>query len=338
MMQNATNTWTYYDATSPLWMNPQWNLMFNIFSWGWWLIAIVATALIFEKAGEKWWKAVIPFYHEWTETQVGKSPSSWFWMWLGFGLGGGVIMSIGFVMFVIAVLSFNPGGMAGLILVGFLLLFIGLALLIVSVVFYGRILHGISTSFGKGLGFTFGLLFLSPIFRMILALDDSIYQPVVPAVGAAGSGSYPTGYPAGAGVPAGMQPFGQQAQASPHQPQMQPQQYNAFGQPQTQQPAPYGQNATYGQQDTQQAQPATRYCPQTGQPMAQQPVGQASTVGAAGAFPAPVSTTDSGRLSRGTVVGYVLLILVPIIACCIIASYLSDLANYATMNPYGFMW
>ncbi len=35
----------------------------------------------------------------------------------------------------------------------------------------------LAKSFGKGVGFGFGLLFLSPIFLLILAFDNSTYSP-----------------------------------------------------------------------------------------------------------------------------------------------------------------
>ena len=44
-----------------------------------------------------------------------------------------------------------------------------------DIVFVIMMLHGISTKFGKGGGFTVGLFFLSFIFLPILAFGDSKY-------------------------------------------------------------------------------------------------------------------------------------------------------------------
>jgi hypothetical protein len=52
-----------------------------------------------------------------------------------------------------------------------LLYFIPIVSLIVAII----VLHNISVNFGKGVGFTLGLLFLSPIFFPILAWGDAEY-------------------------------------------------------------------------------------------------------------------------------------------------------------------
>ena len=50
---------------------------------------------------------------------------------------------------------------------------------IVNIIFLVMLLNGISTAFGKGVGFTFGLLFLSIIFWPILAFDNSSYKYLI---------------------------------------------------------------------------------------------------------------------------------------------------------------
>lgn len=49
---------------------------------------------------------------------------------------------------------------------------------IANIVFAIMMIHRISLSFGKGAGFTVGLLFLSIIFWAILAFDDSVYKKI----------------------------------------------------------------------------------------------------------------------------------------------------------------
>lgn len=53
---------------------------------------------------------------------------------------------------------------------------IGLFIPIVNFVVIVLLWHGISTNFGKGTGFTLGLIFLSPIFLLILAFGDAEYM------------------------------------------------------------------------------------------------------------------------------------------------------------------
>lgn len=52
---------------------------------------------------------------------------------------------------------------------------IGLFIPFVSIIVAILLLHGLSTNFGKGALFTLGLLFLSPIFLLILAFGDAEY-------------------------------------------------------------------------------------------------------------------------------------------------------------------
>lgn len=55
----------------------------------------------------------------------------------------------------------------------FLLLLIPL----LNIIFWFITYLGIARNFGKGVGFTLGLFFLSPIFFMILGFGDAQYQP-----------------------------------------------------------------------------------------------------------------------------------------------------------------
>ena len=59
-----------------------------------------------------------------------------------------------------------------------LLFFIPLVNLVIGIM----ALHGVSTRFGKGAGFTVGLLFLPIIFLPILAFGSATYSPAPPAL------------------------------------------------------------------------------------------------------------------------------------------------------------
>ena len=60
----------------------------------------------------------------------------------------------------------------------FLLYLIPLVNIVVAVI----VMHNLSKNFGKGVGFTLGLIFLGFIFFPILAWGDAQYQPPPPAI------------------------------------------------------------------------------------------------------------------------------------------------------------
>jgi len=278
-----------YSFTDPMYMDslffdPVFNLVFYTFIFAIAILHILGIALTFRKAGEQWWKALIPFYGEWTVAKIARAPKSWFWIWLSSIIVAMIPFTIGIVMIVFGAYEAAMGfGGEEVVLIGVLLTLFGSMILLVSVVFWMMILHKVSKAFGQDIGFTVGFFFLEPVFFMILGLNDKIqYQPEVDPQ----QMQYRV-----PGAPA-PQPYGET-----------PLQQGAFGQ------APYGQ-AAYGQQ------------PASGQ--------QFST--------APLTAENPGGISKGAVVGYVLLILVPIFACCIALSFMSDLMNQATMGGMGSGW
>ena len=67
----------------------------------------------------------------------------------------------------------------------FILLFVPVVNIVILII----MVHDLSKSFGHGVGFTLGLIFLSPIFILILAFGGSTYR------GPAALGGPPIGYP-----------------------------------------------------------------------------------------------------------------------------------------------
>ena len=101
------------------------------------VLQIIAMWKIFKKAGEEGWKSIIPVYNLITLYKVsGVSP------WLLFVYFAGFIPFVG----TIAILVLN--------------------------IFQS---NNLSKSFGKGTGFTVGLIFLAPIFYMILGFGKDTY-------------------------------------------------------------------------------------------------------------------------------------------------------------------
>jgi hypothetical protein len=111
------------------------------------VLAILPLWVIFTKAGEEGWKAVIPIYNYVVLLKIIGRP--WWWLLLL------LIPIVGFVIYVL-------------------------------------IMNDLSKSFGRGTGFTVGLIFLNWIFLMILAFGSARYLgPAAQAGTSGGSGSPP---------------------------------------------------------------------------------------------------------------------------------------------------
>lgn len=114
-------------------------------------ILVIPYWVIFTKAGQEGWPALIPIYSTYILLKVIGRPGWW------------------------------------------LLLFL---IPIVNVVIYIIMMNDLSKSFGHGVGFTLGLLFLSIIFVYILAFGTSIYRGPAGAAGATGTATPPPPMPA----------------------------------------------------------------------------------------------------------------------------------------------
>ncbi|MBQ7677595.1 MAG: hypothetical protein IJT32_05110 [Lachnospiraceae bacterium] len=120
----------------------------------WYILSVIAYWKIFTKAGEAGWKSLIPFYNEYIQFKI-TWDTKFFWVLLALAIASGIVSS-----------AFGSEGFGG-ILVGI----IGIAALVISVISSFKL----SVSFGHGIGFALGLVFLSPIFMLILGLGSSQY-------------------------------------------------------------------------------------------------------------------------------------------------------------------
>ncbi|MEX2368781.1 MAG: DUF5684 domain-containing protein [Candidatus Paceibacterota bacterium] len=144
--------------------------------------------MVFEKAGEKGWKAIIPFYNCYVLIRI-SGHSGW---WLALLLSPVVVILLGAEMISgsMEVAATNPNYsfpvLASLFLNGVILL---LQVVIITSVVVG---YDVARSFGKGLGFTIGLSVLPFIFLPILGFGKSEYRgPVAhPRMVAQGSGAH----------------------------------------------------------------------------------------------------------------------------------------------------
>lgn len=116
------------------------------------VLLVVATWKIFTKAGEAGWKSLIPIYSQYVTYRICWN-TNMFWAWFGCWL------------VYVLILNFVSGG-ASMIGVVF-----GIAMFVIALLQNLKL----AKAFGRGTGFGLGLVFLSPIFYMILGFSDSKY-------------------------------------------------------------------------------------------------------------------------------------------------------------------
>ena len=125
---------------------------------------IAGMSHMFTKAGEKPWKAIIPFYYMYVLFDISwKKRNFWFWL-------------VGEVLLVIGVgplqwMVFDNG----IDEVGVIFSVMAIAGVVLTVVFQARLSLKIARTFGKGGGYAWGLFFFSDIFYMILGFGSAQY-------------------------------------------------------------------------------------------------------------------------------------------------------------------
>lgn len=116
----------------------------------WAVILIIANWKIYTKAGEAGWKSLIPYYSQYILFRIVWN-TGMFWAFFGASIGSTVFARLGLSAFAIIC---------------------SIATFIIGLIQ----LNKLSKAFGHGLGFTLGLIFLNPIFVLILAFGNSEYQ------------------------------------------------------------------------------------------------------------------------------------------------------------------
>lgn len=122
-----------------------------------WVFQIIAYWKMFTKAGVPGWKSIIPFYNQYVMYKL-TWKTSWFWITLIVAVVYGVFTSLN---------QNFPDNM----LYAVLLLISAIIALVITIISY----HKISKAYGHGAGYTVGLLFLWPIFVLILGYGKSRY-------------------------------------------------------------------------------------------------------------------------------------------------------------------
>ncbi len=121
------------------------------------VLRVIAYWRLFEKAGEPGWKSIIPIYRRFVLYKfTWKTPMFW----------------VEFVLtIVVIVLAQMINGDNGNIVLALITLALCVVLIVVGVTEDIKM----AKSYGKGTAFAIGLIFLSPIFELILGLGDSKY-------------------------------------------------------------------------------------------------------------------------------------------------------------------
>lgn len=129
--------------------------VYLVISLVWYIIMVIANWRIFTKAGEAGWKSIIPVLNTYVLFKIAWKVKM-FWIMFGTLIAGSVCTTI-------------AGDQGGVLTV------IGAVFSLASCVIGIISIHKLSKSFGHGVGFTLGLIFLSPIFTLILGLGSSEY-------------------------------------------------------------------------------------------------------------------------------------------------------------------
>lgn len=124
----------------------------------WYVLTLVARWRVFTKAGLAGWKSLIPLYSEYCTFKISWK-TTFFWLVLAAGLVSGILTGM------------IGNGENVPEIVSMLASISGMAVTVINLVMNVKL----SQKFGHGVLFGLGLMFLSPLFTMILGLGESEY-------------------------------------------------------------------------------------------------------------------------------------------------------------------
>ena len=131
--------------------------IYMMFAFCWWILQVIANWRIFTKAGEAGWKSIIPVYGDYISYKIAWQ-TGYFWMTLLLGLIASWIQNY----------ANATGDNVMLLIIIFLIKIItGIIGIMYSV--------KLARAFGRGTGFAIGLIFLQPIFILILGFGSDPY-------------------------------------------------------------------------------------------------------------------------------------------------------------------
>ena len=130
--------------------------MYLMIAFAWWLLQIIANWRIFTKAGEAGWKSIIPIYGDYISYKIAWQPA-YFWLTLILGIISSYLQG-----------TLETGES---LTVSMIIVLIKIILAIISIMYSVKL----ARAFGRGTGFAIGLIFLPPIFMLILGFGDDRY-------------------------------------------------------------------------------------------------------------------------------------------------------------------
>ena len=130
--------------------------MYLMIAFAWWILQIIANWRIFIKAGEDGWKSIIPIYGDYISYKIAWQPA-YFWLTLILGIVSSYLQG-----------TLETGES---LTVYMLVILIKIILVVISIMYSIKL----ARAFGRGTGFAIGLIFLQPIFMLILGFGDDRY-------------------------------------------------------------------------------------------------------------------------------------------------------------------
>jgi hypothetical protein len=136
------------------------------------LLNVIATWKLLEKAGEKGWKSLIPIYNSYLLYKI-VGAKNWFWILLGTTFVGSIICTAN---------GFDPNQMTtsqieaydyGAHPIVVIALLVMAAVTIATLIIYSM---RTAKAFKKGVGYTIGLIFFPNLFLLILGLGNAKYN------------------------------------------------------------------------------------------------------------------------------------------------------------------
>ena len=124
-------------------------------------LSLIGKYFIFEKMGMPGWKSMIPIYSDYLlfRELIG---AGYFWGYIASALLAGSCSALVTIGMVSGVMEF-------------LFIITAVAACTVTIAIQIKLAHSLSKSFGHGIGYTFGLVFIEPIMLMILGLGNNRY-------------------------------------------------------------------------------------------------------------------------------------------------------------------
>lgn len=132
------------------------SVMISMWSW---FLSVLGMWKIFSKAGERPWKALVPFYNEYIETRLAWNGRAYF-----------IILALSLGMIIASVFMDRTTG-----------IFETMWLILYGLCIAGGLIYNIkkcsrlAKCFGKGNLFAVGLIVIPPLFRLLLGYGDERY-------------------------------------------------------------------------------------------------------------------------------------------------------------------